>query len=266
MGFGTPIALIRVTLSKETPVDKGIYIAMTGARHIEHAQALRANNLANATTTAFRADFAQARAMGVYYGDGHPTRAYALTENPGTDFSQGSLLETGRDLDVAVNGEGWLAVMAPDGSEAYTRAGNLQINTLGQLMTADGRPVLGDAGPIAIPPYEKLQIGHDGTISIRPEGQGPEVLAEVARIKLVNPDQALTKGGDGLFRGEAGVPLPADAGVRLQTGYLEGSNVNTVEEFTQVISLSRQFELQVKLMKSVEDNTAAATRLLQVNG
>ena len=246
-------------------MDKGIYIAMTGARHIEHAQALRANNLANATTTGFRADFAQARAMGVYYGDGHPTRAYALTENPGTDFTHGPLLETGRDLDVAVNGEGWLAVMAPDGTEAYTRAGSLQVNVLGQLTTATGEPVLGDAGPLALPPFEKLHIGQDGTISIRPEGQGPEVLAEVGRIKLVNPQDELTKGADGLFRAEPGVPLPADAAVRLQTGYLEGSNVNTVEEFTNVIALSRQFELQVKLMSSVEDNDAAAARLLQVN-
>lgn len=246
-------------------MDKGIYIAMTGARHIEHAQTLRANNLANATTTGFRADFAQARAMGVYHGDGHSTRAYALTENPGTNFDHGPLLETGRDLDVAVNGEGWLAVMAPDGGEAYTRAGGLRVNLLGQLMTATGQPVLGDAGPLAIPPFEKLEIGQDGTISIRPEGQGPEVLAEVGRIKLVNPQNELVKGKDGLFRSEPGIPLPADAGVQLQTGYLEGSNVNTVEEFTQVIALSRQFELQVKLMSSVEDNDAAAARLLQVN-
>lgn len=247
-------------------MDKGLYIAMTGARHIERAQALRANNLANATTTAFRADFAQARSMSVYYGAGHPTRAYALTENPGTDFSQGALLETGRDLDVAVNGEGWLAVLAADGTEAYTRAGSLQVTTLGQLITATGEAVMGDAGPLAIPPFEALHIGQDGTISIRPQGQGPEVMAEVGRIKLVQPEAGLIKRADGLFRSELGVPLPPDAGVRLQTGYLEASNVNTVEEFTQVIALSRQFELQIKLMSAVDDNAAAASRLLQVNG
>lgn len=246
-------------------MDKALYIAMTGAKHIERAQALRANNLANATTTGFRADFAQARAMGVYYGDGMPTRAYALTENPGTDLSYGALSETGRDLDVAVNGDGWIAVQSPDGSEAYTRAGRFKVDALGQLTTADGHPVLGEAGPIALPPYEKLQIGQDGTISIRPLGQGPEVLAQVDRIKLVNPpSDGLQKGTDGLFRGEvAGGVLPADATVTLQTGYLEGSNVNTVEEFTQVIALARQFEMQVKLMRTVEDNSAAATRLLQ---
>lgn len=247
-------------------MDKALYIAMTGAKHIDRAQTVHANNLANATTTGFRADFAQARAMGVYYGDGHPTRAYALAESPGTDMARGGLQETGRDLDVAVNGDGWLAVQAPDGTEAYTRAGSLRVDTLGRLTTATGEAVMGDDGPIAVPEFEKLQIGQDGTISLRPLGQGPEVLAEVGRIKLVNPpEDTLQKGEDGLFRTAGQEPLPADAGVRLQTGYLEGSNVNTVEEFTRVIALARQFEMQVKLMKTAEDNDAAAARLLQVS-
>src|SRR5690625_953163 len=140
---------------------------MTGASHIERAQALRASNLPTASTTGSRAALAQARSMGVYYGDGHPTRAYALTETPGSDFSQGALLETGRDLDLAIAGEGWLAVLAPDGSEAYTRAGSLPGTALGHLVTATGEPVLGDDGRLALPPYESSDIGQDGTLSVR---------------------------------------------------------------------------------------------------
>lgn len=246
-------------------MDKALYIAMTGGKHINRAQTVHANNMANASTLGFRADFAQARSAAIYYGDGLPTRAYSLSENPATDFRFGSLSETGRDLDVAVDGEGWIAVQGFDGTEAYTRAGNLRIDALGQLRTADGRQVLGDTGPLTLPPHEKVQIGDDGTISVRAQGQAPNVLAQVGRIKLVKLDDSqLEKGGDGLLRLRPGEPpaLP-DATVRLQTGFVEGSNVNVVEEFTQIIALARQFDLQLKLMRTTEDNSGAATRLLQ---
>jgi flagellar basal-body rod protein FlgF len=246
-------------------MDKALYVAMSGGKHINRAQTVHANNMANANTLGFRADFAQARSAAVYYGDGLPTRAYALAENPGTDFSFGSLNETGRDLDVALDGEGWIAVQGDDGREAYTRAGSLRVTPLGQLQTADGRQVLGDAGPLTLPPYEKVQIGDDGTISVQAQGQAPNVLAEVGRIKLVQADGTqLEKGGDGLMRLRDGQPpLPADASVRLQSGFLEGSNVNIVDEFTNIIALARQFDLQLKLMRTAEDNSSSATRLLQ---
>lgn len=245
-------------------MDRALFLAMTGAKHIDRAQAVHANNLANASTGGFRADFAQARAMAIYNGDGYQTRTYALTERPGTNFDVGTLRETGRDLDVAIKGDGWLAVQAKDGSEAYTRAGALAIDSLGQLRDGSGRLVLGDGGAITIPPYEQLTIGLDGTITVRAQGQAPNAITQVGRLKLVNPDVAeLTKGEDGLFRAKGGGVLQPDANVTVQSSYLEGSNVNIVNELTNIMNLARQFEMQVKMMRTMEDNSGAAARLLQ---
>lgn len=245
-------------------MDKAIYIAMTGAKHFAYAQSVHANNLANATTQGFKADWVQARSQGVYYGDGYSTRAYALSQTPATNFDAGPLVETGREMDIAVEGDGWIAVQAPDGTEAYTRAGSLRVDPFGQLFTAEGHPVLGEGGPITIPPAQKMEIGSDGTITIQPLGQGVELLTQVDRIKLVDPDPAtLRKGDDGLVRTEGGEPLPADAAMRLQTGFLEGSNVDPVEALTGIIALARQYEMQVKLMNSADEQSASASRLLQ---
>lgn len=248
-------------------MDKAVYIAMTGGKHIARAQAIHANNMANANTTGFRADYEQARAMGVYDGSGFETRAYALTENPSTDFNYGSLEQTGGDLDVAVDGPGWIAVQGADGKEAYTRAGALKVNALGQLQTADGHAVLGDSGPITLPPLEKVQIGFDGTITVREQGQAPSALGQLGRIKLVNPQNTqLAKGEDGMMYLRAGQPaLKADETLRVRSGFVEGSNVNIVDEFTNVMALARQFDMHMKMMRATEDNTSAATKLLQVS-
>jgi flagellar basal-body rod protein FlgF len=246
-------------------MDKALYIAMSGAKHNTLSQAVHANNLANVNTTGFRSDFAQARAMPVYYGDGHPTRAYAMAERPATDFKQGPLIETGRDLDVAIKGEGWIAVQDADGQEAYTRAGSLYVDSLGMLRTGNGLPVLGNGGPVAIPEAEKIEIGWDGTISIRSAGQGPETLANIDRIKLVEPDgRELEKREDGLIHKRDGNPEPASANVTLISGFVEGSNVNAVEAMTEMLTLNRQYELQVKLMSEVQRNSEVASRLLQI--
>jgi flagellar basal-body rod protein FlgF len=245
-------------------MDKAIYIAMSSGQNIMSAQAIHANNLANASTTGFQADFAQARSMGVYSADGLNSRAYALTENPGTDFNRGSLNQTGRDLDMAIDGDGWIAVLAPDGREAFTRAGSLKVDANGQLMTGNNLPVLGNGGPIAIPPADNITLGADGTITIQPEGQSPDVLATVDRIKLVQPDYAeLEKGVDGLVYRRDGVTEEVSATVRLQSGFLENSNVNAVDELTQIMALARQFEVNVKMMKVFEENSSAATQLLR---
>ena len=245
-------------------MDKAIYLAMSSGQNIMSAQAIHANNLANANTNGFQADFAQARAMGVYYGDGHPTRAYAMTESPGTDFNRGALIETGRDLDMAVVGDGWIAVQAPDGSEAYTRMGSLKVDPNGQLLTATDLPVLGDGGPISLPPADKITLGADGTITIRPTGQPPEVLSIVDRIKLVKPVYAdLDKGVDGLMRRLDGGQQEPDASIRLQSGFVESSNVNPVDELTAIMALARQFEINVKMMKVMEENSDAARQVLR---
>ena len=245
-------------------MDKALYIAMTNGQQTMDSMAVRANNLANVNTAGFMADFAQARSMAVYYGDGLPSRVYALTENPGTNLQKGALIETGRDLDVAVEGDGWLVVQAPDGSEAFTRAGNLKINPLGQLLTGNDLPVIGNGGPIAIPPADKITIGADGTITILPEGQQAAVLAAVDRIRLVNPEaDALVKGPDGLLRRKDGQPQAPDAALRLQSGFLESSNVNAVDELTHIMALSRQFEMNVKMMSTLQENSSAAARILQ---
>ncbi len=248
-------------------MDKALYVAMTAAKHNMLAQAVRSNNLANINTTGFRADLEQARSMPVYGGDGSPTRAYALTERSAINFTQGAMAETGRDLDVAIENEGFIAIQAPDGSEAYTRSGNLEIDTVGILRTREGHPVLGEGGtPVSVPPQQKVEIAIDGTITIIGQGDGPEVLVQVDRIKLVKPDlNTLAKGPDGLFRNETGEPLDADAGVSLVSGFLERSNVNAVDELTGILTLARQYEMSVKLMKTAKENSEASAQLLQIS-
>jgi len=245
-------------------VDKGLYIAMTGAKHNMLAQTVHANNLANANTTGFRAEFAQARSMGVYYGEGHATRAYSLTESPATDFTPGAMIETGRELDFAVQGEGLIAVQAPDGKEAFTRAGAMNLGANGELFTSNGLPVMGDGGPIVIPPAEKVDIGADGTITVLAAGEGAATLVQVDRIRLVNPPiEDLRKGEDGLLRAKPGVEVEVDGNIRLESGFLESSNVNAINEFTQILSLARQYEMNVKMMKTMEENSESSARLLQ---
>jgi flagellar basal-body rod protein FlgF len=247
-------------------VDRALYIAMTGAKNNMMAQANHANNMANVSTSGFKADFEQSRAMGVYYGEGQPTRAYALTESPSADFTQGPMITTGNPMDVAVQGQGFIAVQAPDGSEAYTRAGNLNIDAFGTLRTGSGLAVLGSSGPISFPPLDKLEIGTDGTISIIALGQGAETMVDANRIKLVNPDlKNIEKSEDGLFRQRDGLNAEVSASVRVAGGVIEGSNVNVMNEFTQILSLARQYEMQVKLMKSAEENSTASAQLLQTS-
>ncbi|MCC7413378.1 MAG: flagellar basal-body rod protein FlgF [Gammaproteobacteria bacterium] len=245
-------------------MDRLIYLAMSGAKQTLAAQAAVAHNLANATTTGFRADFNALRSMPVY-GDGLPSRVYAMDERPGIDFAPGALHQTGNDLDLALDGDGFIAVLAPDGTEAYTRAGDLHLDGNGLLTTAAGHPVLGNGGPIAVPPAEKLAIAADGTISIRPLGQGVETLAQVDRIKLVRAEPAnLVKGADGLLRRADGGNVLPDATVRVVQGALESSNVNSVDALVQMIALQRQFELQVKAMRTAEQNDSAAAQLLRL--
>ncbi len=248
-------------------MDKSLYIGMSGAKQNMLSQRAHANNLANANTTGFKRDLAQARSMPVF-GEHHPTRAYAMSERPGTDLSAGALMETGRKLDVAVDGNGWLAVQNRQGQEVFTRSGSFQIDTNGLLRNGAGDLVLGNGGPVALPPFENVQVGADGTISVVPVGGPPDQLVAVDRLKLVNPPaDALEKGEDGYMRRKPDQALggvePVDASLRVASGFLESSNVNAVEEMIANLQLSRQFEMQIKVMRTANDNSEAAARLLQ---
>jgi flagellar basal-body rod protein FlgF len=241
-------------------MDRVIYTSMTGAKHLLHRQETLAQNLANANTTGYRADVVALRAVPAR-GQEAGTRVFTVETTIGSDFSAGPMTATGRNLDVAIQGPGWLAVQAPDGSEAYTRAGSLQIGADGALQLPNGLPVLGDGGPIAIAADAHVQIAPDGTVSVKTAGQ--VAVTTVGRLKLVNPPQEeLVKGSDGLFRLKSGDAASADPNVRVAEGTLEGSNVNVVEAMIGMIAAARQFELQMKLLASAEQNEQKANTVL----
>lgn len=245
-------------------MDEMIYLAMTGAKQTEYAQTINTNNLANASTTGFRADLHSFSSSQIQ-GPGVDSRVNAVVESYGTDFSHGAMAATGRDLDVAINKDGFIAIQSDDGSEAYTRAGNLRIGSGGLLETASGHLVLGNGGPVAIPEYESLSIGDDGTISFQPIGQGPEAIATVDRIKLVNPDTALlSKGADGLLRLPEGEIASADPEVRITSGALEQSNVNIAKTLVNMIELARQYETQINIIKTSDENAEAAAQMMRI--
>lgn len=241
-------------------MDRLIYTAMTGAKHLMYRQDALAQNLANANTTGFRADLVALRAVPAQ-GQEAGTRVFTVETTTGADFASGPMQSTGRPLDVAVQGAGWIAVQALDGNEAYTRAGNLQVSADGTLQLPNGLPVLGEGGPITVPADAALSIAADGTISAK-TASSPNV-NQVGRIKLVNPETAeLEKGLDGLFRVRGGEPAEADPNVRLAEGTLEGSNVNVVEAMIGMIAAARQFEMQMKMLSTAEQNEQKASSLV----
>ena len=245
-------------------MDRMLYVAMTGAKETLRAQTVNNHNIANVSTTGFRADLAafQSRAVD---GSGYASRVYATAGTVGWDEKSGALLSTGRDLDVAVNGPGWIAVQDADGKEAYTRAGDFQVDATGQLVTGTGRPVIGDGGPINVPPYTSIFFARDGSISIVAQGQTPDAASTVGRVKLVNPAvEQIERGEDGLFRLKDGSDAPADAAVQITSGVLESSNVNAAQAMVNMIELSRQFEMQVKAIRTAEENGAAAAQLMRI--
>jgi flagellar basal-body rod protein FlgF len=200
------------------------------------------------------------------YGEGLPTRVFALTESPTSKFEAGTQVQTGRDLDMAIQGNGWFAVQTTTGEEAYTRDGSMQVSVNGELTDMHGNLLIGESGPIILPlPYDTLTISEDGTITTRPIGAPANVQEEVGRLKFVNPpNNQLTRGTDGLFRSKNGQEFPADPLVSVRTGVLEGSNVNAVEEMVNMISLQRHYELQVKMMKQADELDTRSNSLLRI--
>jgi len=244
-------------------VDKLLYVAMSGAKETLRAQAANNHNLANASTTGFRADLSAFQSQTVA-GAGYASRVYATDNTTGWDDTIGPMQSTGNSLDIAIQGPGFIAVQGPDGKEAYTRAGDLHVDPTGLLLNGTGHPVMGDGGPISVPPNSSIDVAGDGTVSVVPLGQNPNTIAAVGRIKLVNPPKDdLTRGVDGLFRLKTGDPAPADANVKVASGVLESSNVNIANSMVTMIELARHFDMQVKAIRSAEDNGAASTKILQ---
>src|SRR5438552_3177558 len=241
-------------------MDRMIYLSMSGAKATMQRQDTLANNLANVSTVGFRAELQAFRAVPVE-GSGASTRVYALESTPGYDASAGSVTATGRNLDVAMKGNSWLAVQGLDGTEAYTRAGSLDVSSDGTLTTRNGITVLGDGGPIQVPPNTEVSIASDGTVSAK-AANGKST--SVGKLKLVTPEVALQRGTDGLFRAADG-DLPADAKARVQDGALEGSNVSAVETMVAMITAARQFESQMKMLQTAEGDEKAAAQLLSMN-
>ena len=243
-------------------MDRMIYLSMSGAKAAMQRQDVLANNLANVSTVGFRAELAAFRAVPVQ-GSGASTRVYALESTVGANQQPGAVQATGRNLDVAMKGNAWLAVQGLDGTEAYTRAGALDVNSEGLLVTQGGLTVLGDGGPITVPANSEVSIAGDGTVSAQTNNGRS---TSVGRLKLVTPESpaALARGADGLFRAES--DLAADTTARLQDGALEGSNVSAIETMVAMIAAGRQFEQQMKLLQTAERQEQVAAKLLSANG
>jgi flagellar basal-body rod protein FlgF len=244
-------------------MDKLLYVAMSGAKETLAAQEANNYNLANASTTGFKAALSAFQTRSVA-GPGFASRAYATAGTVGWSDVAGEQQTTGNPLDVAVQGPGFIAIQDLAGKEAYTRAGDLHVDPSGQLVTAAGRPVLSDSGPVAVPPASSVTIGADGTVSVVGLGQTPNSVAAVGRIKLVNPPSGtLVRGSDGLYRTSDGSPAEGDANTRLASGVLESSNVNLSSCLVNMIELARRYDLQVRAVHTADEDAQSATKLLQ---
>jgi len=245
-------------------MDRMIYTAMTGAKHILEQQATTAHNLANATSTGFKSQVDSFRAVPVL-GDQLSTRAFVVDATAGADFNPGPIQSTSRELDVAIQGKGWLVVQRADGSEGYTRNGSLKVSENGVLQTASGLTVMGDGGPISIPPDVKVSIAKDGTVSSVSNNTLPGPSNAIGRLKLVNPPETnLVRAEDGLFVSKDGNPAEVNANVNVVSGALEASNVNVIDAMVTMISLARQFDTQMKLVQSAENNANKAAQLFSL--
>jgi len=246
-------------------VDRLIYSSLAAMRGAMARQATIANNLANVNTAGFRGEFTSAEAEWLK-GSGLNGRATVSQDVTGADMTNGAVTATGRDLDVALNGDALLTVQAADGSEAYTRRGDLQLTDSGLLTTGDGMPVQGQSGPITLPPADSISIGKDGQIWIVPQGGDPKAPQAVDTIKLVSPQGSTVKKGiDGLFHVDGGGTLPSDPDATLTAKSLEGSNVNASATLVDMIDASRSWEAQVKMLTTAQDLDKSTASLMQIS-
>ncbi len=246
-------------------MDRMLYVAMSGAKQILHAQAINSNNLANVSTTGFRAELVDAESRQLY-GPGHASRVNSIIDKTSTDFTNGTIATTGRNLDVAVNGKGWFVIQTNNGTEALSRNGNFKISAEGMLVNNNNQPVMGESGPISIPQAQKVEINGNGTVSVVPVGEPATAVVVLDRLKLVNPNNGdLIKGSDGLIRLKDGSEFTNDASISIVSGSLENSNVNAIGAMVNMIELQRQFEMQIKLMRQAEQNDEQTAQMLRLN-
>lgn len=246
-------------------MDRMLYVSMSGAKEVMLSQANNANNLANASTDGFKQDFNEFRAQHVQ-GPGWESRAFSLDERPATDFSAGTAKVTGRELDVMTKQNGFMAVLTPAGDEGLIRTASMQLTPEGDLVDIAGNPVLNTGGiPINIPPSRSIVIGDDGTISIVPDGSPSNELVILDQLRLVEPDmKALTKGEDGFIRPVEGTPALAQGNIKVLSGALETSNVNTAEALVNMIELSRKYEMQIKMMSTAKNHAQKSDSILSL--
>ncbi|URQ60854.1 flagellar basal body rod protein FlgF [Pantoea alhagi] len=249
-------------------MDRAIYTAMGAANAALNRQAVTANNLANVSTNGFRAQLTAYRAVPVN-GPGDATRVLSTESTPYNDYTMGSVNQTGLSLDVAMPQNGWLAVQLPDGSEAYTRDGNIEVDSEGQLRVK-GYPLMGDGGPLEIPPQAQVTIAPDGSVTALGAGDEPTALAQIGRLKMVTAQPYLLRhGDDSLFHVDPTVDenpiLPADPALRLMPGALESSNVSPVKAMVDMIATARGFDMQMKVISAVDDNEKNANQLLSIS-
>ena len=243
-------------------MDKALYVSMNGAQATFDRMAHTSNNIANVATNGFRAALSSTKALYVDATDGMPTRVFTQEADAGYRADPGAMQSTGNPLDVAITGEGWFAMQDAQGKEAYTRGGSLTLSSEGVLVSASGRPMLGDGGTITVPQgATDIAFGADGTVTVKQNGQR----SEIGRLKLTNPGaQELARGPDGLFRTKTGAPAALSPTTTMISGMLEGSNVSVVEEMTHLIESQRRFDMQMKMMQAVEQNSGRASQILNL--
>lgn len=247
-------------------MDQLIYTSLSAMRALMQKQAITANNLANVNTTGFRGDMTNAQAVYLPSGGGISARAQAADSQDSANMDAGANVATGRDLDIAMNGDAMLAVQATDGTEAYTRRGDLQVAESGLLTTGDGLPVMGDSGPVTLPPADSVRVDNTGAVWIVPRGGDANQPQKMAQLKLVSAKGSkIQKGDDGLFHVANGGALPSDPDARLTSGTLEGSNVSVTKTLTDMIDASRAWETQVKMLAGAKEMDTSTAQLMDIS-
>jgi len=228
-------------------MENALLVGLSRQSTLERHLDVISNNLANVNTTGFKANqmlFEEYLTSGAHEDNFKaPDRRISYVQDRGTyrDFAQGPLERTGNPLDVAINGSGFLVVQTPDG-ERYTRDGNLQISSTGQLVTNSGKPVLGTAGPITIQPTDHdVTISADGTITVL-EGVSPiDTIRGKLRMASFADPQSLHNEGDNVFSVGPGVNAAQDTKSTIEQGFVEKSNVNSVVEMSRLIEVNRTY-------------------------